>query len=152
PAGCRADVLGGRVQRPLVPREDRDVHALPRQRLRDRLADAAAAAGHERALALKLQIHHDPLEFSGKVPTWYRRRAAPRIFSGSTSSHLRGTDMNPVAWFEITAPEAQKKALQEFYASTFDWKFTPDLPNDYGMVEKPEGEAGIGGAVDASDR
>lgn len=60
--------------------------------------------------------------------------------------------MNPVAWFEITAPEAEKKALQEFYAKTFDWKFTPDLPNDYGMVEKADGEAGIGGAVDASDR
>ncbi|MCK9487122.1 MAG: hypothetical protein M0R73_10580 [Dehalococcoidia bacterium] len=60
--------------------------------------------------------------------------------------------MNPVAWFEINGPESQKKALQDFYANTFDWKFGQNLPNDYGMVEKADDAPGIGGAVDASDR
>ena len=50
---------------------------------------------------------------------------------------------DPVAWFEITGPDAG--ALQNFYAQAFDWQVDADNEMNYGMVTAAEG--GIGGGV-----
>jgi predicted enzyme related to lactoylglutathione lyase len=50
---------------------------------------------------------------------------------------------NPVAWFEITGPDAG--ALQKFYAQAFDWEIDADNEMNYGMVTA--GEGGIAGGV-----
>ena len=50
--------LGRRLlERLLAARADRDIDAFLRQHERDALADALAAAGHQRGLALKLKVH-----------------------------------------------------------------------------------------------
>ena len=51
------DLGGRRFQHVLAPRADRDVDAFLGERERDALADALAAAGHQRGLALKLKVH-----------------------------------------------------------------------------------------------
>ena len=52
------DDLGRAGGEPLrVAREDRDRRAFEREAARDRLADAAAAAGDESALALEFEVH-----------------------------------------------------------------------------------------------
>jgi predicted enzyme related to lactoylglutathione lyase len=51
--------------------------------------------------------------------------------------------VNPVAWFEITGPDAS--ALQRFYGEAFDWQIDANNPMNYGMVTA--GEGGIGGGV-----
>jgi uncharacterized protein len=53
---------------------------------------------------------------------------------------------NPVAWFEVSGPDAG--ALQRFYAQAFGWKIDANNPMNYGMVEAQEG--GIGGGVGPS--
>jgi len=50
---------------------------------------------------------------------------------------------NPVAWFEITGPDAT--ALQNFYAQAFGWQIDADNEMNYGMVTA--GEGGIAGGV-----
>lgn len=50
---------------------------------------------------------------------------------------------NPVAWFEVTGPDAG--TLQTFYARAFDWPIDADNEMNYGMVAAAEG--GIGGGV-----
>ena len=50
---------------------------------------------------------------------------------------------NPVAWFEVTGPDAS--ALQSFYGEAFDWQIDANNPMNYGMVAAAEG--GIGGGV-----
>ena len=55
--GRPRDLGGGGFQHVLAPRADRDIDALLRQSERDALADALAAAGDERGLALKLKVH-----------------------------------------------------------------------------------------------
>jgi uncharacterized protein len=50
---------------------------------------------------------------------------------------------NPVAWFEITGPDAS--ALQRFYAEAFGWQIDASNPMNYGMVSPEEG--GIAGGV-----
>ena len=57
---------------------------------------------------------------------------------------------NPIVHFEIMGNEDQKAQLQAFYRDTFDWEIQPMGDMQYGMVIKPEGEVGPGGAVDAS--
>ncbi|MGE3962004.1 MAG: VOC family protein [Dehalococcoidia bacterium] len=57
---------------------------------------------------------------------------------------------NPIVHFEIMGTEDQKERLQAFYRDTFDWVIEPVSDMNYGMVMKPEGEPGPGGAVDAS--
>ncbi len=57
---------------------------------------------------------------------------------------------NPIVHFEIMGTEDQKAQLQAFYRDTFDWVIDPTGDMQYGMVTKPEGEFGPGGAVDAS--
>ncbi len=49
----------------------------------------------------------------------------------------------PVAWFEITGPDAG--ALQTFYAQAFDWTIDADNDMNYGMVNA--GAGGIPGGV-----
>jgi uncharacterized protein len=51
--------------------------------------------------------------------------------------------VNPVAWFEITGPDAG--ALQRFYADAFDWQIDAGNEMNYGMVTASEG--GIPGGV-----
>ncbi|HTX83385.1 MAG TPA: VOC family protein [Streptosporangiaceae bacterium] len=53
---------------------------------------------------------------------------------------------NPVAWFEVSGPDAS--ALQSFYGEAFDWKIDASNPMNYGMVEMSEG--GIPGGVGPS--
>ena len=53
---------------------------------------------------------------------------------------------NPVAWFEVTGPDAS--ALQSFYGEAFDWQIDANNPMNYGMVEMSEG--GIPGGVGPS--
>ena len=55
--GLAADVLRGSGERRLVARDDGDVDAFLRQLSRDRLADAAVAAGDDRRLAFEIQVH-----------------------------------------------------------------------------------------------
>lgn len=58
---------------------------------------------------------------------------------------------NPIVHFEIMGTEDDKPRLQAFYRDTFDWQIEPaggDM--QYGLLVKPEGEPGPGGAVDAS--
>lgn len=57
---------------------------------------------------------------------------------------------NPIVHFEIMGNEDQKAQLQAFYRDTFDWEIQAMGDMQYGMVMKPEGEPGPGGAVDAS--
>ena len=54
---ARGDLLGGGFQRLLAARADGDIDAFLGQRYRDAFADAFAAAGHQRRLAVKLEIH-----------------------------------------------------------------------------------------------
>ena len=58
----RAQLGRGRGEALAVAREEGDVGAFARQGAGHRLADAAAAAGDERALALELEIHAIPRE------------------------------------------------------------------------------------------
>jgi predicted enzyme related to lactoylglutathione lyase len=51
--------------------------------------------------------------------------------------------VNPVAWFEVTGPDAA--GLQNFYAQAFGWQIDASNPMNYGMV--PAEEGGIGGGV-----
>jgi len=53
---------------------------------------------------------------------------------------------NPVAWFEVTGPDAG--ALQRFYAQAFGWEIDASNPMNYGMVQPQEGS--IGGGVGPS--
>lgn len=53
---------------------------------------------------------------------------------------------NPVAWFEVSGPDAG--TLQSFYADAFGWKIDANNPQNYGMVEAQPG--GIGGGVGPS--
>jgi uncharacterized protein len=53
---------------------------------------------------------------------------------------------NPVAWFEISGPDA--KGLQQFYAEAFDWPIDASNEMNYGMVAASEG--GIPGGVGPS--
>jgi len=57
---------------------------------------------------------------------------------------------NPIIHFEIIESKDQKAALQEFYQKAFDWQIEPMGEMQYGAITKPEGEIGIGGAVDAA--
>ncbi|HUC60117.1 MAG TPA: VOC family protein [Streptosporangiaceae bacterium] len=50
---------------------------------------------------------------------------------------------NPVAWFEITGPDAG--ALQKFYGQAFDWEIDAGNESNYGMVTA--GQGGIPGGV-----
>jgi hypothetical protein len=50
---------------------------------------------------------------------------------------------NPVAWFEVTGPDA--KVLQGFYSDAFDWQIDANNSMNYGMVAA--GEGGIAGGV-----
>ena len=50
---------------------------------------------------------------------------------------------NPVAWFEVTGPDAG--ALQRFYGSAFGWQIDASNEMNYGMV--PAGDGGIPGGV-----
>ncbi len=50
---------------------------------------------------------------------------------------------SPVAWFEVSGPDAG--ALQSFYSQAFDWQIDADNDMNYGMVAAAEG--GIGGGV-----
>ncbi|HEX9625267.1 MAG TPA: VOC family protein [Streptosporangiaceae bacterium] len=50
---------------------------------------------------------------------------------------------NPVAWFEVTGPDA--KVLQSFYSRAFDWQIDADNDMNYGMVAA--GQGGIPGGV-----
>jgi uncharacterized protein len=50
---------------------------------------------------------------------------------------------NPVAWFEITGPDAA--ALQSFYSQAFDWEIDADNEMSYGMVTA--GQGGIRGGI-----
>ena len=56
-AGRLGDLLRGGFERLLAPRADRDVDAFLGERERDALADAFAAAGDQRGLALELEVH-----------------------------------------------------------------------------------------------
>jgi hypothetical protein len=56
-AGGFGDFACGGFEHILSPRADRDVDAFLGKRQRDALADALAAAGDERGLALQLQVH-----------------------------------------------------------------------------------------------
>ena len=56
-AGRLRNLLGGGFERLLAARADGDVNAFLRQRQCNALADALAAAGHQRRLALKFQVH-----------------------------------------------------------------------------------------------
>src|ERR1700683_297307 len=49
----------------------------------------------------------------------------------------------PVAWFEISGPDAG--VLQSFYAQAFDWAIDADNDINYGMVTA--GQGGIPGGV-----
>ena len=60
PPGLRAQLRRRGFQRPLRARRDRDVRAFARELACDGLADAEAAAGDDRALALEPQIHCAP--------------------------------------------------------------------------------------------
>jgi len=51
---------------------------------------------------------------------------------------------NPVAWFEITAPDA--KRLQDYYGALFGWSM--EVMDGYGVVAP--GEHGIGGGIGPS--
>ena len=53
---------------------------------------------------------------------------------------------NPVAWFEVSGPDAP--ALQRFYRDTFGWEIDASNPMNYGMVAAAEG--GISGGVGPS--
>jgi hypothetical protein len=57
PAGLAAQLVRRGAQRLLAAREQRHVGALLRERAGDGLADAAAAAGHEGALAGEFEVH-----------------------------------------------------------------------------------------------
>jgi hypothetical protein len=50
---------------------------------------------------------------------------------------------NPVAWFEVTGPDAN--VLQSFYSKAFDWQIDASNSMNYGMVTAAEG--GIAGGV-----
>ena len=51
---------------------------------------------------------------------------------------------NPVAWFEITAPDA--KRLQDYYGTLFGWSM--EVMDGYGVVAPAE--HGIGGGIGPS--
>jgi uncharacterized protein len=53
---------------------------------------------------------------------------------------------DPVAWFEVSGPDAG--ALQRFYAGAFGWQIDASNPMNYGMVQAQEG--GIAGGVGPS--
>src|SRR5262249_23774102 len=79
----------------LVARRDADVDALPRELARDRLADAAAPAGDDRALPVQLEVH-DPhpttptAEPHGRPPPVGAPRGAPYpgVMTGPTIDAL----------------------------------------------------------------
>ena len=56
---------------------------------------------------------------------------------------------NPVAHFEIIGEDAIR--LQAFYATVFDWKLSPPMPEmgNYSLYD-PEGE-GLGGGIGEGD-
>ncbi len=56
-AGERGELARAGAQRLLATCQQRHVGAFLRQHAGNRLADAAAAAGHQRALAVQLQVH-----------------------------------------------------------------------------------------------
>ena len=69
--------LGGRRRECLrVAGQQRDVCAFLRQHARDGLADASAAAGHERPLAFELQIRGSPSRCDANTPTGLRVRGS----------------------------------------------------------------------------
>ena len=57
---------------------------------------------------------------------------------------------NPVAWFEVSGPDAG--ALQSFYAGAFDWQIDAANEMNYGMVTAAEGgiPGGVGPSPDGS--
>jgi predicted enzyme related to lactoylglutathione lyase len=59
---------------------------------------------------------------------------------------------NPVAWFEVTGPDAG--ALQRFYGGLFGWKIDASNPMNYGMVQADEGgiAGGVGPSADGSSQ
>jgi hypothetical protein len=74
-----------RLQVGLVARHDRHIHALARQFPRNGLADAPAAAGHDRVLALQSKVHGNlrllaaevilPLRYVVRTPSVRKRRS-----------------------------------------------------------------------------
>src|SRR5262249_35823743 len=57
PAALTRDVLGDEARARLVPPMDDDERAFPRQAPRNRLPDAARAAGDERSAVLQPEVH-----------------------------------------------------------------------------------------------
>src|SRR5262249_21294580 len=56
-AGRARELAGRRLERGLVPRADRPLHAFLSEPERDRLADTLAAAGDQRRLSLQAEVH-----------------------------------------------------------------------------------------------
>src|SRR5215475_12757414 len=75
-AGRLGDLLRDGIERFLAARADRDIDAFFCERQRDALADAFAAAGHQRGLSFELEIHAAPLRFVGRLFRLVREPAA----------------------------------------------------------------------------
>ena len=56
---------------------------------------------------------------------------------------------NPVIHFEVSGNDGP--ALQQFYASMFDWKIDSSNPMGYGLVDTDSDGQGIGGGVTAAE-
>jgi uncharacterized protein len=53
----------------------------------------------------------------------------------------------PVVHFEVIGKDGA--ALQSFYSDLFGWKIDANNPMNYGIVQREEGAAGIGGGIAA---
>jgi uncharacterized protein len=51
----------------------------------------------------------------------------------------------PVVHFEVIGKDGA--ALQSFYSDLFGWKIDANNPMNYGIVQREEGAAGIGGGI-----
>ena len=55
----------------------------------------------------------------------------------------------PVAWFEVTSPDAER--AQKFYAELFGWQVSADpAMGGYALVDTGAGEGAIGGGIGPS--
>lgn len=55
----------------------------------------------------------------------------------------------PVAWFEVTSPDAQR--AQKFYADMFGWQVSADpAMGGYALVDTASGEGAVSGGIGPS--
>ncbi|HZE01009.1 MAG TPA: VOC family protein [Pseudonocardiaceae bacterium] len=72
-----------------------------------------------------------------------RRLTGARIRKNTTGDTMG----QPVVHFEVIGKDGA--ALRSFYSDLFGWKIDANNPMNYGIVQREEGAAGIGGGIGA---